>query len=73
MREIGLSESTRKKMGSVASIKADVNLSQSSSWLRRPEEELQLSLTFGAKNNGQDSGSIIFTSVVSVRLWVVVD
>ena len=31
------------------------------------------SLTFGAKNNGQDSGSISFTSVVSLRLWVVVD
>ncbi|KAG5206999.1 hypothetical protein JEQ12_018572 [Ovis aries] len=43
-------------------------LSQSSSWLRRPEEEPELSLNFGARNNGQDAGSIILNSVSSSRL-----
>ena len=65
---------TCERVGPVERIIADVNLSQSSNSLRRPEVDLrchrrpEVSLSFGARNNGQELGSIIFGSVASTRL-----
>ena len=59
---------TCERVGPVEGIIADVNLKSEFKLAEKTRRSPELSLSFGARNNGQELGSIIFGSVASTRL-----